>query len=61
MRSFDSAPFVARRSASTGHSDTLDPQSASVHLSTIRQAAAQGDFVIAYLHHSIHFNASKFQ
>ncbi|AZO09589.1 capsule biosynthesis protein CapA [Mesorhizobium sp. M3A.F.Ca.ET.080.04.2.1] len=29
----------------------IDPQSASVHLSAIRQAAAQGDFVIAYLHH----------
>lgn len=29
----------------------IDPQSANIHLSAIRQAAAQGDFVIAYLHH----------
>lgn len=29
----------------------VDPQSASTHLSAIRQAAARGDFVIAYLHH----------
>ncbi|RWD04782.1 MAG: capsule biosynthesis protein CapA [Mesorhizobium sp.] len=29
----------------------IDQQSANIHLSAIRQAAAQGDFVIAYLHH----------
>lgn len=29
----------------------IDPQSAEMHLSAIRQAASQGDFVIAYLHH----------
>ncbi|MDG4875210.1 CapA family protein [Mesorhizobium sp. WSM4935] len=29
----------------------IDPQSADAHLSIIRRAAAQGDFVIAYLHH----------
>ncbi|RUU14487.1 capsule biosynthesis protein CapA [Mesorhizobium sp. USDA-HM6] len=29
----------------------VDPQSADVHLSAIRQAAARDDFVIAYLHH----------
>ncbi|MER9316295.1 CapA family protein [Mesorhizobium sp. M0659] len=29
----------------------VDAQSASVQLSAIRQAASQGDFVVAYLHH----------
>ncbi|MBZ9775169.1 CapA family protein [Mesorhizobium sp. CO1-1-8] len=29
----------------------IDPQSANLQLSAIRHAAAQGDFVIAYLHH----------
>jgi poly-gamma-glutamate capsule biosynthesis protein CapA/YwtB (metallophosphatase superfamily) len=29
----------------------VDPQSANIHLSAIRQAAARGNFVIAYLHH----------
>lgn len=29
----------------------VDARSAGIHLSAIRQAAAQGDFVIAYLHH----------
>ncbi|WP_051371344.1 CapA family protein [Mesorhizobium loti] len=29
----------------------VDPQSASVHLSAIRHAAAQDDFVVAYVHH----------
>lgn len=29
----------------------VDPQSATLHLSAIRQAAGQGHFVIAYLHH----------
>lgn len=29
----------------------VDPQSADIHLSAIRQAAARGDFVVAYLHH----------
>ncbi|RUW82115.1 CapA family protein [Mesorhizobium sp. M1E.F.Ca.ET.063.01.1.1] len=29
----------------------IDPKSAETHLSAIRRAASQGDFVIAYLHH----------
>jgi poly-gamma-glutamate synthesis protein (capsule biosynthesis protein) len=29
----------------------VDPESADLHISAIRHASAQGDFVIAYLHH----------
>ncbi|RWF29575.1 MAG: CapA family protein [Mesorhizobium sp.] len=42
---------VFTQAADFGRLIEIDPQSASVHLSAIRQAAAQGDFVIAYLHH----------
>ncbi|RWD54333.1 MAG: CapA family protein [Mesorhizobium sp.] len=42
---------VFMQAADFGRLIEIDPQSASVHLSAIRQAASQGDFVIAYLHH----------
>lgn len=42
---------VFAQAADFGRLIEIDPQSASIQLSAIRQAAAQGDFVIAYLHH----------
>ncbi|PZV40467.1 CapA family protein [Mesorhizobium kowhaii] len=42
---------VFAQAASFGRLVEVDSQSAGVHLSAIRQAAAQGDFVVAYLHH----------
>ena len=42
---------VFRQADDFGRMVEIDPRSAGVHLSAIRQAAAQGDFVIAYLHH----------
>ncbi|WP_352128130.1 CapA family protein [Mesorhizobium sp. dw_380] len=42
---------VFAQAANFGRIVDVDSQSAAVHLSAIRQAAAQGDFVVAYLHH----------
>ncbi|TPL35987.1 CapA family protein [Mesorhizobium sp. B2-4-6] len=42
---------VFTQAADFGRLIEIDPESADAHLSTIRRAAAQGDFVIAYLHH----------
>ncbi|PBC09438.1 CapA family protein [Mesorhizobium sp. WSM3859] len=42
---------VFTQAADFGRLIEIDPQSADAHLSAIRRAAAQGDFVIAYLHH----------
>lgn len=42
---------VFAQAADFGRLIEVDQRSASVHLSAIRHAAAQGDFVIAYLHH----------
>ncbi|SFO00075.1 poly-gamma-glutamate synthesis protein (capsule biosynthesis protein) [Mesorhizobium sp. NFR06] len=42
---------VFAQAADFGRLIEVDPQSAGSHLSAIRQAAARGDFVIAYLHH----------
>ncbi|WP_306413635.1 CapA family protein [Mesorhizobium sp. LSHC412B00] len=42
---------VFTQAADFGRMIEVDQQSASVHLAAIRHAAAQGDFVIAYLHH----------
>lgn len=42
---------VFSQAADFGRLIEIDPQSAEIHLSAIRQAASQGDFVIAYLHH----------
>ena len=42
---------VFSQAADFGRLIEIDPQSAEMHLSAIRQAASQGDFVIAYLHH----------
>ncbi|TJX40232.1 MAG: capsule biosynthesis protein CapA, partial [Mesorhizobium sp.] len=42
---------VFTQAANFGRMVEVDQASASIHLSAIRQAAAQGDFVIAYLHH----------
>ncbi|TPK82029.1 CapA family protein [Mesorhizobium sp. B2-4-17] len=42
---------VFAQAASFGRMIEVDPQSEKVHLSAIRQSAAQGDFVVAYLHH----------
>ncbi|MGX9146392.1 CapA family protein [Mesorhizobium sp. 128a] len=42
---------VFTQAADFGRSIEIDPQSANIQLSAVRQAAGQGDFVIAYLHH----------
>ncbi|MER9868504.1 CapA family protein [Mesorhizobium sp. M0136] len=42
---------VFAKAASFGRIVEVDSQSATIHLSAIRQAAVQGDFVVAYLHH----------
>jgi len=42
---------VFAQAANFGRLIEVDSESASIHLSAIRQAAAQGDFVVAYLHH----------
>ncbi|TPM92348.1 MULTISPECIES: CapA family protein [unclassified Mesorhizobium] len=42
---------VFTHAADFGRLIEVDQRRASVHLSAIRHAAAQGDFVIAYLHH----------
>ncbi|MCH4559190.1 CapA family protein [Mesorhizobium jarvisii] len=42
---------VFSQAADFGRLIEIDPHSAEMHLSAIRQAASQGDFVIAYLHH----------
>lgn len=42
---------VFTQAADFGRLIEVDQQSAAIHLSAIRHAAAQGDFVIAYLHH----------
>ncbi|CAN7699931.1 CapA family protein [Mesorhizobium amorphae] len=42
---------VFARAASFGRIVEVDSQCAAIHLSAVRQAAAQGDFVVAYLHH----------
>lgn len=39
------------RAAVCGRQVEVDPQSAAIHLKAIHDAAARGDFVIAYLHH----------
>ncbi|MER8665119.1 CapA family protein [Mesorhizobium sp. M1148] len=42
---------VFAQAADFGRLIEVDQRSAAIHLSDIRHAAAQGDFVIAYLHH----------
>ncbi|MEI8715335.1 CapA family protein [Mesorhizobium sp. ISC11] len=42
---------VFTQAADFGRLIEVDQQSAAIHLCAIRHAAAQGDFVIAYLHH----------
>ncbi|BCG96937.1 CapA family protein [Mesorhizobium sp. 131-2-1] len=42
---------VFAQAANFGRLIEVDSKSANIHLSAIRQAAAQGDFVVAYLHH----------
>lgn len=42
---------VFAQSANFGRLIEVDSQSSNVHFSAIRQAAAQGHFVVAYLHH----------
>ncbi|MGX8009045.1 CapA family protein [Mesorhizobium sp. ORM8.1] len=42
---------VFAQAANFGRIVEVDSESAAVHLSAIRQAAARGDFVVAYLHH----------
>lgn len=42
---------VFAQAANFGRLIEVDSESANIHLSAIRHAAAQGDFVVAYLHH----------